>query len=292
MKINTDIKKNYSFFIIGTGATGSQFLPFLCQLLSNYTKDYNHQITVIDGDHFEEKNLRNQKCTYLDINKNKAEVLCERYQMVYKDLNISYIDEYISNEDKLIDIILRRKREFASIPVIISCVDNNATRVLLQKVFESKRIQTLIYIDSGNGARERNGQIVVGYKEASCVQDLEADNSRYFRTKLKVYEVLKPVYKIFEKQILADKEDTIEKATSCIRSENEYPQNIATNIMAASTLFTIVNELVSFGEINVHIAYFDAEKTTILTHEPKYSSFKDAFTEDNLMCEIKQEEFM
>ena len=263
MKINTDIKKNYSFFIIGTGATGSQFLPFLCQLLSNYTKDYNHQITVIDGDHFEEKNLRNQKCTYLDINKNKAEVLCERYQMVYKDLNISYVDEYINNEDKLIDIILRRKKEFASIPVIISCVDNNATRVLLQKVFESKRIQTLIYIDSGNGARERNGQIVVGYKEASCVQDLEAD-----------------------------KEDTIEKATSCIRSENEYPQNIATNIMAASTLFTIVNELISFGEINVHIAYFDAEKTTILTHEPKYSSFKDAFTEDNLMCEIKQEEFM
>lgn len=283
MKINLhNIKCNYSVFIIGTGATGSQLLPFLSQLIANI-KNRGHKITVIDGDHFEDKNMKNQKCTYYDIGKSKAEILCERYSLVYPNLDISYIDNYIKSKDDIIKIISNRCT-YNDIPVIVSCVDNNATRLILNEVFYDKIFSDLIYIDSGNGTLNRNGQIVVGYKTK------KEDNEIQYKDviNVEVYKVLAPVYDMFKKQIDNDNNDDIDAVTSCARVSTDNPQNIATNIMAASTLFTILNELISYDNINVHIAYFDAEESFVDINKVKYESYKERFNKDNLIYAYKK----
>ena len=102
------IKVDYKYFniiLIGTGATGSQLLPFLTQLSNNYSDKV--RITLIDGDAFETKNLKNQKCTINDIGHSKTKVLANRYSLVYPDLNIRYIDKYALTKEEVIKKINR-----------------------------------------------------------------------------------------------------------------------------------------------------------------------------------------
>lgn len=257
-------QNKFKIFVVGTGGTGSQLIPFLMQLLNNHIED-EHKITLIDGDIIESKNLKNQKFSYFDVSQPKSKVLCERYQTIYKDINISYIDNYILNKETLINLINGMPYKYT--PILISCVDNNASRRLFNEVFYDKSIKNIIYVDSGNGTKNRNGQVVVGYK--ATINNIQ-------------YEILKPVCKIF-KNILKDN-DSLKSLTSCVQLVDKYPQNIATNVMAATTIFTIMNEIISFNEINTHIAYFDAQNTSILNRSVKDVDYKNFIKEKNIIC--------
>lgn len=277
MNINMQGKTNFRIVMVGTGATGSQLLPFLSQLLNNFTSTNSHELVLMDGDHFEEKNLKNQKCTIYDVSRSKAQVLCERYQTVYKDLDISFMDEYALKSDRLVNLL---KINPNAIPVLISCVDNNASRKLFNEVFNDTRLKNLIYIDSGNGTEDRSGQVVVGYKCSKSEQDTRG-NTNYYSSRYVSYKVLEPACDMF-KDIMLDN-DTLESLTSCTQVVDEHPQNIATNVMAASTVFTILNELIAFKKINTHVAYFDAENSTVDTKKVKFSKVEEAFTRDRRM---------
>ena len=65
----------FNIVVVGTGATGSQLMPPLTQLLSNLE---GHRLSIIDADHVEEKNLKNQKFLKEDIGKSKAQVIQKR----------------------------------------------------------------------------------------------------------------------------------------------------------------------------------------------------------------------
>lgn len=238
LNINLNENYNYAIYLIGTGATGSQLLPFLTQLLNNLKEKIS--LTLIDGDIIENKNLKNQKFLKQDIGNFKSSVLCERYQRVYPNLDISYFDTYLKDYSNLLN-----KFEYCYdyCPIIIGTVDNNSTRKILNDVFE-KHYKNIIYIDSGNGTLNRSGQIVVGYKE-------------------KGKEILFPVAKAFP-EILEDTED-INKVLSCSYSSGEHPQNIATNIMAASTLFNILTNILMFNKITSHVTFFNADNNSIVT---------------------------
>lgn len=72
MKISSRI------FIVGAGGVGSWLTPSLCLLADSV------QITVIDGDRLESKNLNRQLFTEADIGLNKAEALSARYNCNYE----------------------------------------------------------------------------------------------------------------------------------------------------------------------------------------------------------------
>lgn len=258
----------FNIVVIGTGATGSQLLPFLTQLMNNIT---DHHLTVVDGDLFEKKNTRNQKCLEKDINKSKAEVLGVRYKKVYPEINIYFHDQYIKNEEDLKKILCRRSpnNEICYFPVLIGCVDNNATRKLFHNVFYDEEIPQMIYIDSGNGTDDMIGQTVIGYKRVTkteqCTDHLGGYN--YYNSKPVTEIVLKPAGDVFP-GILEDK-DTIDKVLSCANHVDEAPQNIATNVMAATTLFCILNNLIAFNEITEHVTYFDAKALSMVSRSEK-----------------------
>lgn len=236
----------YNIVVCGVGGTGSNLIPFLTQVVAS-SKDKNITITLADGDIVEEKNLKNQKFTQKDIGKPKAEVLAERYKRIYPDLDIYHYDRYITDVDTLVKLLLTNKRTYTRyFPILIGCVDNNATRQLFHKIFYNETLPDLIYIDSGNGTIEMTGQVVIGLKKGGKV-------------------ILLPVGDIYP-QIFEDN-DNIESEVGCSINNFEHPQNICTNVFAAVTIFSVLNNLLFFNKLYKHIYFFNAEEGTINTRD-------------------------
>ena len=122
-KINFGNKKKV-IVVIGCGGTGSYIIGNLAR------QDYTP--FLIDGDVVEEKNLKRQEFFENDINKYKSQVFGERYGLPYST-------------------------------VIISAVDNNGTRALIDEMFHMEKYPDFVYIGSGNG--KRNGQVYVALKK-------------------------------------------------------------------------------------------------------------------------------
>jgi hypothetical protein len=256
----------YNIVVVGGGATGSQLFPFLTQLLANLK---GHLLKIVDGDIFEKKNSVNQKCTHLDENKAKAMVIGTRYKRVYPNINITYVESYIKDKKQLIKLLdkeISYNKNY--IPVLIGCVDNNATRKIFNEVFEEMR--SIIYIDSGNGTENRVGQTVVGYKKLvevikhSVNDDGKPVSYPEYHPKL----ILSPAATVFP-DTLEDKE-TVDKALSCGAVVDEHPQNIATNVLAATNLFLTLTNILKFNKIQAHVSYFDADKQELISREAFY----------------------
>ena len=244
----------FNIIIAGTGATGSQLIAPLTQLLANTE---GHRLTVIDGDIFEKKNTINQKCLPEDEGKSKALVIQSRYKRIYPSLNMIYDDVYIKDAEYLID---KLNKTYGSsyehhnyFPILVGCVDNNATRKLFMEVFHDERMKELIYIDSGNGTLNMLGQTVVGFKKSMMVKTTHGKAvSMAPKGKIK-----SPCAGDLFEDIVNEK-DSIDKATSCANVVDEHPQNIGTNFLAAAVLFSHLNNIISFENVTPGVSYFDA----------------------------------
>ena len=148
------LEKPVKIVMLGAGGTGGHVAPHLYRLL--HTLNRSVKIIIADGDIVEQKNLVRQNFIYADLGRNKAQVLAERYAPAF-GMEISYIPEFIENEDTLIERItpdkfrtgLYSNQHTEELDILIGAVDNNRSRRLCHNVF--KKSENLIYIDSGNG---------------------------------------------------------------------------------------------------------------------------------------------
>lgn len=225
----------FNIIIVGCGATGSNIATFLSQFAISCDKI--NEIILIDGDEVEAKNFKNQKFTQKDIGKNKANVLSNRFSKV--GINISYVDKFLRSENDLTNII--KSIDYKATTILVGAVDNNKARRYLNDTFNSDEVPELIYIDTGNGDVNRCGQTVVGAKINN--------------------KVIKPPVAEYYPQIL---EDEIEKPIDykCSNIE-DHPQNLATNILSATTTFLMINNIISLGKVGRVFARFDADLITI-----------------------------
>lgn len=139
-------RKKFIFYIIGVGGTGSLLARDLPQLLIG-TK---HRMMLIDGDVVERKNVVRQSFQTQDIGWNKAIALARKINTFY-DIKCLAYDRYI-DADSLVKLI--GEKPVGMTPIIIGCVDNDATREQLEKVTE--RLSEAVYIDSANSAYSGN----------------------------------------------------------------------------------------------------------------------------------------
>jgi hypothetical protein len=93
-------------FIIGNGGVGSWLAPALCLLVGP------KNVTLIDGDTLEEKNLNRQLFTESEIGLNKAEALARKYKC-------NYLPDWYS------DSLLRHSKH----DWLFGVVDNNVARM-------------------------------------------------------------------------------------------------------------------------------------------------------------------
>lgn len=225
-----------SIIIVGCGATGSHLITLLSQLAISEKKI--DEIILIDGDIVESKNYRNQKFTSKDLGMNKAEVLSSRYNKL--GIKVSFIDEYLVNKELVVNLIKNSLNDF----ILIGCVDNNKARIVLNDVFYDSCINSLVYIDTGNGeGDERTGQTVVGVK---CENNI----------------IHPPVCNYFP-EILTSKEEVKNETYSCSEIQ-KHPQNFATNILSATTTFMITNNIICLNKFNKNLFVFNSDTISIL----------------------------
>lgn len=141
---------NYCFIVIGVGGTGSLLARDLVKLCIGT----DNKICLVDGDVVERKNMLRQSYQEHDIGENKAVALCNKINTLY-NVKCDAVNKYLIKNE--LDTYISQNYGF--VPVLIGCVDNDATRKILEEIFNSKK--QIIYIDSANGEYEGNIYIAV-----------------------------------------------------------------------------------------------------------------------------------
>lgn len=138
-----------NILIIGLGGIGSMLAEPLCRYLA-YKTDLK-EITLMDGDRYEAKNILRQRVSREDIGRNKAEVWAQRIAWLFHELRVSAKDIYVSPANI--------KTLIPDESTIMLCVDNHATRKLVQAhVLELKNA---VLISGGNDYTDGNVQVFI-----------------------------------------------------------------------------------------------------------------------------------
>jgi molybdopterin/thiamine biosynthesis adenylyltransferase len=134
--------------VIGCGGIGTALLPVLCRFLHYHPKfkDQEIEVSLIDGDTFEERNRERQTFNALG---NKAEVTREDLQKQFPNIYFRAHPTYI-DEDNI--ILMIREDD-----VVFSAVDNHDTRKCLSDHCES--LQNVLLISGGNDYYDGNIQV-------------------------------------------------------------------------------------------------------------------------------------
>jgi len=133
--------KKPQVLVVGCGGTGGYIIRDIARAM----KHIPFTLDIQDGDKVEHKNLIRQNFLEQDIGRNKAEVLAERYSAGY-GVEISYKQTYLKYTTS--------NNQYA---IIISAVDNNATRQIIRNTNHN------IWIDVGNELS--NGQAFLGIRD-------------------------------------------------------------------------------------------------------------------------------
>lgn len=144
-------RTKYVFIIVGVGGTGSLLARDLPKLLI----DTPHKMLLVDGDQVEEKNMKRQSYQTQDVGEYKAVALSSKINTFY-DTHCEAMGRYLVKDE----IYQYCMDNFEYSPVIIGCVDNDATRKILEDIY--KKLEWCYYLDSANG--EYEGNIYIAYK--------------------------------------------------------------------------------------------------------------------------------
>jgi PRTRC genetic system ThiF family protein len=260
--------------VVGMGGTGAYIGAHLSRLISVLNKNnrsarrnyYHYQYDNIrlffaDGDEVEDKNLTRQHFINADVGKNKAEVLAERYAAAF-GIEIGVVSKDLENIDDFNFLALNGNES----SLVIGCVDNNASRKVIREWFlgnvtdSSLRYRdsyaTKFWVDSGN--EERNGQVVCGYRPAN--------RGFYGARKVKPStakrgssgEFSVPCVTEIYPDIL-ESSDRFNSELSCAERVESAPQNMQTNVTAATLSMNFINKILNGEEIKSHCVEFSID---------------------------------
>lgn len=238
------IDKNYPFrakaeitsiLVIGAGGTGSYVVPGLAREVFTMTK--RPQMVLCDGDIVEEKNLKRQHFIASDIGQNKAKALADRYSAAF-GLTIGYRDEFITTKEGFGELI----RDGKGPTIIITCVDNIKTRMLIREAIAEHDGHDVYWIDCGN--EDVAGQVVLS---ARCPwwKMKEIEGGRY---------PMPDVFDIYPE--LLERPDKLPTEMSCAELAASSPQYGFVNLTAATLALNYAHDLIQKEPIRTNVAEF------------------------------------
>jgi len=198
-------------YLVGVGGTGSHLADPLVRLLT-YHDNGTRNITIIDGDSYEDKNTDRQIFDTQFNGKNKAFATAERLGLE----TIKPIADFI-DKDKFTKL-LQKHSSIDDNFLVIMAVDNAATRHAIITAVDDRKHANFVLISPGNSFD--SGQVVI--------------YARQDRENLTVHPFAKY-------QNLAEPQDTIPvMAEGCAFMTPSEPQLITANASAAlGTLLTV-----------------------------------------------------
>jgi len=135
------------FVVVGAGGTGSYLLPMLVRYL-NSVNDGSIDLTICDGDKYDEGNMNRQEFAHSRMGRNKADVQVEMYQRKFPELSITAVSEYLG-VDNIENVIQDRT-------VVFCCVDNHFCRNIISK--HCQKLDNALLISGGNEEFDGNVQ--------------------------------------------------------------------------------------------------------------------------------------
>lgn len=219
--------KNPHIYLVGAGGTGGFLLEKITRLFANF----NHPVTieVIDGDTVEGKNLKRQNFTFDDLDHNKAQVLCDRLsKLVLHAPKLVPKTEYLTDNSLLTNIALQDEDET---PIIVDCVDNTATRRLINDLVHSLGAEIpLIVLNSGNN--EQGGQVVAWSNKPVTNKTLTSEKDVMLKSMLDLFP---------ETNVIKDEHDENPGLVSICADESESkPQTMMANVFNSDILATLL----------------------------------------------------
>lgn len=222
----------FSIILIGAGGTGAEVLRGLAKiaLAARELHQIAVRVTVMDGDRVSRANLVRQPFTAGDIGRNKAECLVNRYNL-WAGLNFRACPEMFAAGKAL------PASSSGAIDLVVSCVDNAATRAALHQHF--RRSPPRYWLDCGNLAR--TGQVVLGEPHQQHARDW--------------YGRLPTVTELFPE--LLDPRRTEPDLPSCSLAEALERQDLLVNEAIGLAAKQLVWQLVCAEELAWHGAFVD-----------------------------------
>lgn len=155
--------------IIGNGGTGSYLIDHIGRLFGRYgeLRNINHSsIILVDGDRVSDTNTTRQNFGYRSIGLHKCDVL---KSTLVEYFGVSNVDAWASfATQRVINRILETVKDSSRPLIIISCVDNHATRNRILSAlkpdpdsWDNCFPNNWLYLDSGNS-------IVDGWTNSLC----------------------------------------------------------------------------------------------------------------------------
>jgi len=132
--------------IVGLGGIGSILSDSICRFL-NYSQFNDIEITLIDGDEYEYKNLERQSFSYFE---NKAVSKCKELKTKYKNITIKEFPQFINQ----INISVIQGGD-----IVLLGVDNHKTRKLISDY--CSKLENIILISGGNELIDGNVQVYI-----------------------------------------------------------------------------------------------------------------------------------
>lgn len=252
--------------VVGSGGTGSYLVPSLLSYfkgISTRLNDENH-ILLIDGDIVEEKNLLRQGFLTSSLNQSKSEAIYNMYKDGYPDFNLYYEDKFLLFADELVNYVKKHIDDLDEV-LLFSCVDNNFARLRMlvgqQLIKQEFPDLSVTFVDSGN--EEWHGQSIVSHLPSGTLPVINM-----LKGKLTLVEenYCDTVDNIFVR--MNDWENHLDKGEhelSCDIVAVSHPQNIGTNMVAATAMVSVLDKVLKQDDIkNIQ---FNASKNTIKAYD-------------------------
>lgn len=239
-------RTNVHLILVGVGGTGGHVFDNVLRIAKDLKskKIRDVMITAIDGDVVEEKNIERQNFFMMDIGKNKAEVLANRFGRAF-GLEIGIVNSYLEDEEMFKEVVFTP----GYFPIVVGCVDNHKTRQLIHKMFVEKP-ESFLWIDAGNS--QFSGQVVCGFNtQRKLTEDYSKPHMFSLPSCTQVFpEILKQT-------------DKFKSEISCDDMAVDNIQNISANILSSTCLFSMLNQLLAGDGLSAFMLRFNAKNGTV-----------------------------
>lgn len=222
--------------LVGCGGTGSFIAQDIARIAYHQKqKGIDMDITFIDFDSIEEKNVGRQNFVYTEIGRNKAETLALRYNLAY-GLKISASTKPI-----------QKTKLYYSDPqifIVVGAVDNNKARKAIHNCLDKEIFscaKPVFWLDCGN--YNNGGQILLGNSFSEQKEDYRLGLCNYI-----------PYPSVQMKELIQkEKEIKISCADAALREEQTLMINRAMATFAGQYLY----ELIVKREINKYQTFIN-----------------------------------
>lgn len=220
------MKKTRKIKVIGAGGIGCYLIEPLARYLS-YCED-SCEITVIDGDSYEERNRERQRFSECA---NKAEVTVAQCKDEFPTIHFRSKGEFLT-EDNIITTI--REED-----VVMMCVDNHATRKLVSE--RCSELNNVTLISGGND-----------YTDGNVICYIRKNGKDITRSPVSLHP------KIANPEDKNPGELTDAQRQGCQQEAVQQPQLLFTNLAIASMMLNCYRKCEQ-EKVNFHQVYVDID---------------------------------